>query len=236
MASEAIALATAAMLGSLHALEVDHIVAVTTFVSRRPTAPAAARFGFRWGLGHSIAVLAAGAVLLATGARWPSRYAALGEALVGIMLIGLGAWSLVSARKLHLHTSEEHGGHAHVHLHRGAAEHAHRHAHGPAVPVHEPHEHGGITLVGLLHGLAGTAGVVALVPVTMMDGLGLGLGYLLCFGLGVTLAMMAFALAAAGILRRATAGSLVWGRRVVQGVGLSGIGIGAWWVFTALVG
>ncbi|HEX6617243.1 MAG TPA: hypothetical protein VF046_13145 [Gemmatimonadales bacterium] len=234
MSSDAIVLATATMLGSLHALELDHIVAVTTFVSRRPTASAAARFGFRWGLGHSIAVLAAGGVLLATGARWPAHYDALGEGLVGIMLIGLGAWSLRSARKLHLHGSEEHGGHAHVHLHHGAADHAHRHGH--TVPAHEPHDHGGITLVGLLHGLAGTAGVVALVPVTMMDGVGLGLGYLACFGLGVTVAMMAFALSAAGILRRATAGSLAWGRRVVRVVGVSGIAVGAWWMVTALAG
>lgn len=232
MSSDAIILATAAMLGSLHALEVDHIVAVTTFVSRRPTASAAARFGFRWGLGHSIAVLAAGGVLLATGARWPARYDALGEGLVGAMLIGLGVWSLISARKLHLHTSEEHGGHAHVHLHGGGA--AHSHGHGPAVPAHQAHEHEGITLVGLLHGLAGTAGVLALVPVTMLDGVGLGLGYLACFGLGVTVAMMAFAIAVAGVLRRATAGSLVWGRRVVRLVGGCGIAVGAWWVAGAL--
>ena len=234
MSSYAIVLATAVLLGSLHALEVDHIVAVTTFVSRRPTASAAARFGFRWGLGHSIAVLVAGGVLLGTGARWPAAYDALGEGLVGLMLIGLGAWSLVSARKLHLHTSEEHGGHAHVHIHPGAA--GHGHGHGGAASIHEAHDHGGITLVGLLHGLAGTAGVVALVPVTMMDGTGLGLGYLACFGLGVTLAMTAFALGAAAVLRRATAGSLAWGRRVVRLVGASGIAVGAWWVATALAG
>jgi len=60
MWTDAIALGTAAMLGCLHALEVDHLVAVSTFVSRRPTAAAAVRFGFRWGFGHSLAVLAAG--------------------------------------------------------------------------------------------------------------------------------------------------------------------------------
>jgi ABC-type nickel/cobalt efflux system permease component RcnA len=231
MSTDAIALGTAAMLGFLHALEVDHMVAVTTFVSRRPTTSAALRFGFTWGLGHSVAVLAAGGLLLATGVRWPARYDALGEALVGLMLIGLGAWALISARKLHLHSHEEHGGHAHLHLHGGGAPHAH--SHGAAASAHEPHEHGGITLVGLLHGLAGTTGVVALVPVTMMDRVGLGLGYLTCFGVGVTLAMMVFALAAAVVMRRATAGSLVWGRRTVRLVGFSGMGVGAWWLLAA---
>ena len=147
------------------------------------------------------------------------------------MLIGLGAWALVSARKLHLHSHEEHGGHAHLHLHEGASSHVH--SHGPALPARERHEHGGITVVGLFHGLAGTTGVVALVPVTLMDRVGLGLGYLTCFGVGVTLAMMVFALLAAGVMRRATAGSLAWGRRMVRLVGVSGIGVGAWWLLAA---
>jgi len=231
MLTDVIALATAAMLGSLHALEVDHMLAVTTFVSRRPTASAAVRFGLLWGLGHSVAVLAAGGLLLATGVRWPARYDALGEALVGLMLMGLGTWALVSARKLHLHSHEEHGGHAHLHVHGGGVPHGH--SHGPGVATHGPHEHGGVTLVGLLHGLAGTTGVLALLPVTMMDRVGLGIGYLVCFGVGVTLAMAAVALIAAGVMRRATAGSLVAGRRLVRLVGISGVAVGAWWLVAA---
>lgn len=181
MSTDPIALATAAMLGCLHALEVDHMVAVTTFVSRRPTA-AAVRFGLRWGLGHSLAVLAAGGLLLATGLRWPARLDASGEALVGLMLFALGGWALASARKLHLHSSQEHGGHAHLHLHAG----------GPRV--------------------------------------GLGLGYLACFGIGVTVAMSLFALLAAGAMRRANARSLAWGRRVVRLAGGCAMLVGIWWV------
>ena len=229
MSSDAIALGTAAMLGFLHALEVDHMVAVTTFVSRRPSLGSAGRFGLRWGLGHSVAVLLAGGVLLATGLRWPARYDALGEGLVGLMLIGLGLWALAAARKLHLHPVEEHGDHAHLHVHGQRRAHEHPH-HEPAA---KGHEHGGITLVGLLHGLAGTTGVVALVPVTMMDRVALGLGYLTAFGVGVTVAMTVFALAAALLMRRATAASLAWGRRVVALVGVSGVGVGLWWIAAA---
>lgn len=231
MSTDAIALGTAAMLGCLHALEVDHMVAVTTFVSRRPTPAAAVRFGLRWGFGHSLAVLAAGGALLATGLRWPARYDAFGEALVGLTLLGLGAWALASARKLHLHSSEEHGGHAHLHVHTGGAPHGH--AHGTETPAGRAHDHGGITLVGLLHGLAGTTGVVALVPVTLIDRVGLGLGYLGCFGLGVTLAMTLFALAAAGAMRRASAASLAWGRRTVVLAGSCSVGVGGWWLLRA---
>lgn len=228
MSSDAIALGTAAMLGFLHAFEVDHLLAVSTFVSRRPTTRAAAHFGLRWGVGHSIAVLVAGGVLLATGVRWPARYDAAGEGIVGLMLAILGCWALASARKLHLHPASEHGDHAHLHLH--GARGPHHHPHGPASPTGQPHEHGGITLVGLVYGLAGTTGVIALVPVTLMDSVSLGLGYLTVFGLGVTVAMMLFALLAATAMRRATAASLAWGRRVVRLVGVGGVSAGVWWM------
>ena len=231
MSSDAITLGTAAMLGFLHALEVDHMVAVTTFVSRRPSLGSAGRFGLRWGLGHSVAVLLAGGAVLATGVRWPERYDALGEGLVGLMLVGLGLWALAAARKLHLHSVEEHGGHAHLHVHGTVRAHGHAHA-DPRAAAHA-HEHGGITLVGLLHGLAGTTGVVALLPVTLTDRVGLGLGYLTAFGVGVTLAMTLFALAAAVAMRRATSRSLVWGRRVVGLVGVSGMAVGLWWIAAA---
>ncbi|HEX3234786.1 MAG TPA: hypothetical protein VHR41_11360 [Gemmatimonadales bacterium] len=233
MSSDIIALGTAGMLGCLHALEVDHMVAVTTFVSRRPTLASATQFGLRWGMGHGIAVLAAGGFLLATGIRWPLRYEPLGEGLVGLVLLGLGGWALASARKLHLHSAEEHGGHAHLHVHQGLG--THGHPHGPASPPARPHDHGGITLVGLLHGLAGSSGVVALVPVTMMDRVGLGLGYLTAFGIGVTLAMILFALVAAGAVRRASSRSLAWGRRSVMLVGFLAMAIGAWWVARAVL-
>lgn len=227
-------LATAAMFGFLHAFEVDHMLAVSTFVSRRPALATAARFGARWGLGHSLAVLVAGGVLLATGVRWPERYDALGEVLVGAMLVGLGAWALVSARKLHLHTAAEHGGHAHLHLHAGGpAPHAHPH-HGPHPHAHgHDHAHGGVTLVGLMHGLAGTGGVVALVPVTLLRDATLGVGYLAAFGVGVTLAMTLFALVAATAMRRATAHSLVWGRRGTRLVGVAGVAVGVFWMVRA---
>ena len=231
MSSDAIALGTAGMLGFLHALEVDHMVAVTTFVSRRPTLASATQFGLRWGVGHAIAVLAAGGLLLVTGIRWPARYELLGEGLVGLMLVGIGGWALASARKLHLHSAKEHGGHPHLHMHQRLG--THGHPHDPASPPDRSHDHGAITLVGLMHGLAGSSGVVALIPVTMMDRVGLGLGYLTVFGLGVTIAMMLFALVAAGAARRASARSLVWGRRSVELVGLLGIAVGIEWMVRA---
>src|ERR1041384_5877179 len=114
------------------------MVAVTAFLSHRPALPSAAGFGARWGLGHSLAVLAAGAVLLATGLHWSPEIGTILEGAVGVALVGVGAWSLRAARNLHLHPPTEHR--------------------------HQDH---GITAVGFLHGLAGTSAGGAPGPVPL---------------------------------------------------------------------
>ena len=242
-----VVLGTAFLLGLAHAIEVDHMIAVTAFVSTRPALRSAAGFGLRWGLGHSIAVFVAGGILIATGLRWPAQYDVLDEAVVGVLLVAIGVWALLRARKLHLHAPEEHGDHAHLHVHGGkAAAHAHgHHEHPPHAPVPSPaghhhhdhdhaHEKRGITVVGLMHGLAGTSAVVALVPVTMMDRWVVGLGYLVAFGAGVMLAMTAYALVAAAAFRRASAASLRWGRAIGRLAGLGSIAVGVWWIWRAV--
>lgn len=224
----AVALTTAFLLGLAHAIEVDHMIAVTAFVSTRPALRSAAGFGLRWGLGHSISVFLAGGILIATGLRWPERYDAWGEALVGVLLVAVGVWAMLRARKLHLHTPEEHGDHAHLHTH-GHAEAPHGHDH-----PHAGHgAHHGMTLVGMMHGLAGTGAVVALVPVTLLERKLVGFGYLVAFGLGTIIAMTAYALVAAVAFRRASAASLVWGRALSRLVGVGSIVVGVWWVWRA---
>ncbi len=237
---EIIEVFTALMLGFLHALEVDHMLAVTTFVAGRPALSTAARFGFRWGVGHSVAVLALGGVLLVTGVRWPEGFDAIGEGVVGLMLVGLGIWALRSSRKLHLHEPSEHGDHAHLHLHSGPAAHghehphAHPHAHDSTNTDSHHHDGHGITLVGLMHGLAGSSAVVALVPVTMIQRTDVGLAYLAAFGVGVTAGMMLYAVVAAFAVRQAATRSLQWGRRITALVGLAGILVGTVWVWRAV--
>jgi ABC-type nickel/cobalt efflux system permease component RcnA len=235
-------LLTALMLGFLHALEVDHMIAVTTFVTGRPALGAAARFGFRWGIGHSAAVMVFGGVLLVTGIQWPERYDTLGEGLVGAMLVGLGFWALRSGRVLHLHPPEQHGDHAHLHVHRRAHEdhdHPHQQVHRDEHVHHDGHDHRhhhghGVTLVGLLHGLAGSSAVVALLPVTLIGRLDVGFAYLLVFGAGVTAGMVCYALIAAFAIRRTAERSVVLGRRLTQAVGGAGIVVGMWWVWGAV--
>lgn len=231
-----IALGTAFLLGLVHAIEVDHMIAVTAFVSTRPALRAAAGFGARWGLGHSLAVLAAGGLLLATGLRWPEGYDAIGEGLVGVMLVAVGLWAMRRARKLHLHPPEEHGDHLHLHAHKGAEQgHGHEHHHSPHHAHHHPAPASrGITVVGMLHGLAGTSAVVALVPVTLMDRTAVGLGYLLAFGAGTMLAMTGYAVLAAVAMREATEASVRLGQKLGALVGVGSVVVGGWWVVQAV--
>jgi high-affinity nickel permease len=206
MVTAVLALGTALVIGFVHALEVDHMVAVTAFVSRRPTVPAAVAFSLRWGLGHSLAVFLAGAILLATGVRWAPGLANLLEGAVGVALVTVGIWSLRTTHNLHPNQSPEHG------------------------PARR-----GITAVGLLHGLAGTSAVVALIPVTLLPARTLGMAYLALFGVGVTAGMIVFALAAAMTMRRAAGASLLWGRRVASVAGFGSITLGCWWLGRALL-
>lgn len=207
-------LGTASALGLLHALELDHMVAVSAFVAQRPTPRAAANFGARWGIGHSAAVLLAGGVLLASGLRVPSRFDNYGEMAVGVMLIAVGIWAFRSAYMASVHAGRGHGIHAHV----------------PG----EKHEHDHrITAVGVMHGLAGTSGIVVLVPVTLMDDTALGLGYLLAFGVGVTLAMICYAMVAASAIHGATRRSIALGRPMGMGMGVAAAAVGFIWVARA---
>ena len=92
----------------------------------------------------------------------------------------------------------------------------------------------GITLVGMLHGLAGTSAVVALVPVTLMDRTAVGLGYLLAFGAGTMLAMTGYAVLAAVAMREATEASVRLGQKLGAFVGVGSVIVGAWWVVRAV--
>jgi hypothetical protein len=195
-------LLTALVAGFRHALEADHMAAVTTFVSRRPRPLDAFGFGVRWGIGHSLAILVAGGALILLDVRVPEALEATLEFGVGAMLVGLGGWVLAGV------------------YHRRGHGTAHAHAHSDGLPHSHVHSHGRATVwVGVAHGLAGTAALLALLPAALMSSAWLATGYLLLFGVGTTLAMALYALAAgtlfdqaghrapvfAGVLRGATA-------------------------------
>lgn len=225
-----LAYTTAFALGAAHALEVDHMAAVTAFVGHRPRWRTAVGFGLFWGLGHALAVLVAGTALAWSNWRLPPAANGWAELGVGLMLVALGIWALRAAARLHLHGPAEHGGHAHLHTH-AAGRGPHRHEHPDQSLQVRRHRHLS-TVVGALHGLAGTAPVVALVPVTLLPGKLPALMYLGAFGAGTMLAMGGYAALAAWAVSRLAA-TQRWARAVARATALASLVVGLWWIAAA---
>jgi nickel/cobalt transporter (NicO) family protein len=207
---------TALLLGSLHALEADHMAAVTSFAVRRPGLRAAVRFGVRWSVGHGGAIVLVGAGLIVMGVHLPPTATALLERLVGVMMIGLGIWTLRGAGAIHAH-EHRHDGHAHAHIHSHALADDHDHGHA-------------VTAVGLLHGLAGSGAAVALIPVIGFDSPGPAILYLVVFAIGTIAAMAVYGLLAGMVVGRAAERSVTLARTLARVTGSFTVIVGLIWL------
>jgi sulfite exporter TauE/SafE len=184
--SAAPVLAFGFVLGLKHAVEADHLAAVSAIVSERKSLWSSSLVGGLWGLGHTLALLVAGVAVILFHFRVGERTERALEFTVGLMLIALGANAL---RKL------ARGGRLHLHVHRhGGRAHVHPHVHDGA-PEPGPHTHHGLRLgprpllVGMVHGLAGSAALTLLVLSTISSPV-VGLLYLVIFGVGSAGGMM----------------------------------------------
>src|SRR5437870_4960317 len=115
--------------GSIHVLSgPDHLTAIAPLVTRQPRGSWIA--GFRWGLGHSAGVATIGLLSLFLRGLIPIDFISrFSDRLVGLLLIGIGAWALKSALQVHTHRHAHDGEeHEHVHMHVAGKEHRHTHA------------------------------------------------------------------------------------------------------------
>lgn len=170
-------------LGLKHALEADHLAAVATLATGTASLPRALRHGAMWGIGHTITLLAVGGTVLLLGRVIPPIASDVLEFIVGLVLIWLGIDVLWRVRRLHAHPHGHDDGTAHLHLHhhRPTAANTHSHAH----PVVRPRR---ALLVGMVHGLAGSAALV-LITAQAIASPWVGLVYMLIFGLGSVVGM-----------------------------------------------
>jgi hypothetical protein len=165
--------------GLKHALDADHLAAVSAIVSEGSSVWRSTLVGAVWGLGHTAAVLAAGALVIGLGMQIGHKTALSLEMLVAVMLVGLGlnalrlVWRGVNVH-VHVH---QHGGRAHIHPH------VHRDEHGPGGSHHGSHPGMRPFWVGLVHGLAGSAALMLLVLSTLPSPT-LGFAYLTAFAIG----------------------------------------------------
>jgi sulfite exporter TauE/SafE len=217
MAELALLVATALTLGAMHSFAPDHLAAVSVFVIRRPGWRRALGLGARWGLGHSLVIVALGGALALTGARLPERLASLVERTVGLTLIVLGLAALWRARRLHAHW-HSHDGVRHWHLHSHADQPSHEHAHGALLGI------------GMLHGLAGTGALVVALPAATAATPSRALLFLMSFGVGTVVAMALFGAATGWLMTAASRVSLVAHRWTIAVAGAASIGVGLWWL------
>ena len=215
------------VLGLRHALDPDHVAAVSTFASHERNPLRAVFVGAFWGMGHTAALLVFGVTIAILRLEVTPRMSATMDFAVGIMLIILGVGVLVrllrQGPRFHTHTHEHDGiRHSHIHFHLHGEEHAH---------AHRWLRLGGKPfLVGIVHGLAGTAAIMLMI-VSAIPSLFLAVGYLLIFGLGTIGGMMAMSLLmglpAAYAARRA--GMLERGVRLTAGLFSLGFGLFLAW-------
>ncbi len=166
------------LFGVRHALEADHIVAVTAMVSEGRGIYRSALVGLRWGLGHSITLFAVGFAALVLKINVPDKVSLSLEFAVGIAMVVLGiplVTRLIRRRHLHRHRHES-DWHAHQHSHTEAESHAHQHTKRPL-------------FMGMLHGLAGS-GTLTILVLSTMESVQEGLLFLGLFGVGSILAML----------------------------------------------
>ena len=197
-------------LGMRHATDADHVIAVSTIVSRQQSPWRAALIGGVWGIGHTLTIFAVGMAIILFNLVIPARLGLTMELSVGFMLIALGVWNVASF--LHARPQTDARIHSHAHAH-GDYVHTHPHAHAPEAHTHTPEQTPLAwldrrlanlaayqlirpLLVGVVHGLAGSA-AVALLVLASIPNARWAIAYLLVFGVGtiagmtlITLSMM----------------------------------------------
>jgi high-affinity nickel permease len=190
-------------LGMRHATDADHVIAVTTIVSRERSIRTAALIGILWGLGHTITIFIVGSLIILFGIVIPPRLGLTMELSVGLMLILLGVLNLTGMMRW---ITENFGGGSSTHHSHGGLSHSYvvsestRENSTPKTNASlswMDRVFGGVSLyqllrplaVGIVHGLAGSA-AVALLVLTTIRVPAWAMFYLLVFGLGTVAGMM----------------------------------------------
>ena len=210
-------------LGVRHAFEPDHLAAVSTLATRQGRGLQAAWLGLAWGLGHTASVGVVALLMIAGGLTLPARLWPATDAVVGLLLVVLGAsvlWRYARGRwHMHRHAHLGEGApHLHLHSHAHGGAHAHAHVHG--------RWDGRRSLgFGLLHGLAGSGAIVVLLVATVPTA-GLKLAYVAAFGVGTMLGMLAVSLTLVAVVRYASRTGTRWATVLHLGSAVASVAVG----------
>ena len=173
------------VLGLRHALDPDHVVAVSTIVTAEPSWRRSSLIGSFWGLGHATSLLTLGGVIVALRINITELAASRLEIIVSVMLVGLGVYAIRSARagfRVHAHPHKhDDREHVHLHVHEPHAQPVHQHAHPLRFGLRP-------FAIGLVHGIAGSGGLALLVMATAKTATA-GLLYMAALALGALVGM-----------------------------------------------
>lgn len=175
----------ACLYGMTHALDADHIMAVTGLYSTEGNVRTrAVRLSLHWALGHGFVLLLAAILIYAFGIYIPEEFSLVAEYIVGLLLVAIG---IAIVRDI-----IQNEAHLHFHKHDDLPEHAHWHAHSTEQHTHANHRHEHRAMfVGVIHGLAGLAPLIALFPVAATENSFRFIFFILFFVIGM-FATMAF--------------------------------------------
>jgi high-affinity nickel-transport protein len=213
-------------LGMRHAMDSDHVVAVTTIVSREKSVRAASLVGALWGIGHTLTIMLVGGTIILFGIVFPARVGLTMEFSVALMLVLLGAMNILGFRRDVKSIRARHG-----------------HPHAPG--EHEPEEaslqdagggrfgrYGALRslIVGTVHGLAGSA-AAALIVLSTVRNAGWALLYLFLFGVGTVAGMILITSALAAPLAYTTRRFSALNRHIAWVTGMISVALGLFLVY-----
>ncbi len=213
----------------------DHLAAVTPLVIE--SKKRAWKIGLSWGLGHIAGMLLIGILFLIFKDYFPlEKISQYSEQLVGVVLIVVGIWSFygifknkIKHKHPHIHTEEKPFIHVHQHEHNHNNE-THHHTHKTKVSQNVYTSFG----IGFLHGLAGIAHFILLLPVLGFETKFEGTQYVIGFGIGTILAMVAYSLILSKISNYTKQHNEVFFKGVRLAGGLFAIIIGVYWLVASI--
>jgi high-affinity nickel-transport protein len=237
-------LAVGFFLGMRHATDPDHVIAVTTIVSNQRNSMRAALIGAFWGVGHTLTIFVVGAGIILFNLEIPVRIGLSMEFSVAVMLMILGVLNVTGfLRSMPADPTHTHDGetvvHSHPHSH-GSVIHSHPHVH--QLDGHKPdnvplgwmdrvfgtsllYQYLRPFVVGVVHGLAGSA-AVALLVLTTIRNVHWAIAYLLIFGVGTIAGMMLITMSLASAFRMVVGSRQKFSRGLALASGVLSLGFG----------
>lgn len=217
------------ILGLKHAVEADHLAAVSTIVAERKNLFSSTIIGGFWGVGHTVTLLVIGALVIFLKLQISESLEAKLEAVVGVMLVFLGLNALRKLwhkEKIHVH-QHEHEGHQHTHIHTHEKEKAEETHHFMKFSPKA-------IIIGMIHGIAGSAALMLLIVPTIKSS-AMAMLYILIFGAGSIGGMMLMSLLI-GLPLHFTAGKFkVLNKSILGLAGLFSFGLGVFIIYEKLI-